>query len=90
MRETIVTRGYARLLVSTGASWFTLFDALVKEEMGWYKVTVFHLDEYINMPEINHASFIKYLKERFLSAPLTWALSILSMGRVMSPLIYGR
>jgi len=66
LREAIAQQGYARLLVSTGASQFTLFEALVKEEVDWAKVTMFHLDEYINMPQTHPASFIGYLKERFV------------------------
>ena len=68
LREAIAAQGDARLLVSTGASQFTLFEALVKEDVAWPKVTMFHLDEYVGMPETHPASFVKYLKERFLSA----------------------
>ncbi|MBR5447412.1 MAG: 6-phosphogluconolactonase, partial [Clostridia bacterium] len=32
----------------------------------WSKVTMFHLDEYVNLPETHIASFRKYLKERFI------------------------
>jgi glucosamine-6-phosphate deaminase len=33
----------------------------------WDKVEMFHLDEYIALPESHPASFRKYLKERFLA-----------------------
>jgi len=36
-------------------------------DIDWSKVELFHLDEYINMPETHPASFIKYLKERFIN-----------------------
>jgi glucosamine-6-phosphate deaminase len=39
---------------------------LVKENVDWSKVTGFHLDEYIGLPETHPASFRKYLKERFV------------------------
>ena len=61
----IASNGEARLLVSTGASQFTLFDALVGLPVAWDKVEMFHLDEYIGMDETHPASFVRYLKERF-------------------------
>jgi len=63
--ETMTQTGEARLLLSTGASQFELLDALIKKEIDWSKVTVFHLDEYIGLSETHPASFRKYLKERF-------------------------
>jgi len=62
----IKEKGGARLLVSTGASQFTTFEALLACDLDWSKVEVFHLDEYIGMPETHPASFIKYIKERFV------------------------
>ncbi|HML46018.1 MAG TPA: glucosamine-6-phosphate deaminase [Clostridia bacterium] len=83
LREAVAGRGRARLLVSTGASQFTLFEALVQEDVDWTKVTMFHLDEYIGMPETHPASFVKYLKERFTSkVPLAAAHFIDGMGDV--------
>lgn len=65
LNEAIRLRGQARLLLSTGASQFELFDALIHAPVPWDKVTMFHLDEYIGLPETHKASFRKYLKERF-------------------------
>ena len=42
-------------------------EALVQEDVDWSKVEMFHLDEYVNLPETHIASFRKYLKERFIS-----------------------
>jgi len=65
LKSAIQKNGIAYLLVSTGMSQFTTFEALLKEDIDWTKVEMFHLDEYINLPETHPASFIKYLKERF-------------------------
>jgi len=65
--QVIEQQGNARLLVSTGASQFTLFEALVGLPVAWEKVEMFHLDEYVGMSEDHPASFIRYLKERFTS-----------------------
>jgi len=67
INQAIADKGEARILVSTGASQFTTFEALLAMDIDWSKVELFHLDEYINMPETHPASFIKYLKERFIN-----------------------
>ena len=67
LRETIAKKGEARLALSTGASQFEALAALVNEDVDWTKVTMFHLDEYVQLPESHPASFRKYLKERFVS-----------------------
>lgn len=66
IRDAIAARGKANIVVATGASQFEMLEALVAEPgIDWSKVTGFHLDEYIDMPESHPASFRKYLKERF-------------------------
>lgn len=65
LNEAISNNNNARLLLSTGASQFDTLKALVKENIDWRKVEMFHLDEYIGLPESHPASFRKYLKERF-------------------------
>ncbi len=44
-----------------------MFQVLVKLDVQWNKVEMFHLDEYVNLPESHKASFRKYLKERFVN-----------------------
>ena len=67
IKKAIAERGVCRLLLSTGASQFEVLDALVKSELPWDKVIMFHLDEYVGMPITHVASFRKYLTERFTS-----------------------
>lgn len=67
LKQTIEKKGYARALFSTGASQFTTFEALIASDFDWSKIEMFHLDEYIGIDENHPASFIKYLKERFIS-----------------------
>ena len=66
LNETIAKKGYARLLLSTGASQFDFFTAIAKENVDWSKVEMFHLDEYVGISAEHPASFHKYLKERFV------------------------
>ena len=65
VREALETRGSANLILATGASQFEMLAHLVQQPLDWPRVTVFHLDEYIGLPETHPASFRRYLKERF-------------------------
>ena len=67
INDAIAKQGFARIILSTGASQFETLQALVKEDVDWSKVEMFHLDEYVNLPETHPASFRKYLKERFVN-----------------------
>ncbi len=65
--EAICKNGSARIVLSTGASQFETLGALVTEDVDWSKVTMFHLDEYVNLPMTHKASFRKYLMDRFVN-----------------------
>ncbi len=68
IREVLSNRDSANIIVATGASQFEMLDALVREpDIDWSRLTIFHLDEYVGMPESHPASFRKYLRERFIN-----------------------
>ena len=64
--DAIRRKGSATIILATGASQFEMLGELVKADLDWSRVSVFHLDEYIGIPETHPASFRKYLKERFV------------------------
>ena len=66
IRKAIERKGRANLILATGTSQFETITQLLKEDIDWSKVTVFHLDEYIGISITHPASFRKYLKERFV------------------------
>jgi glucosamine-6-phosphate deaminase len=66
IRDALKNRGFASIIVATGTSQFETLKQLTLEEVDWKAVTMFHLDEYIGLPESSPASFRKYLKERFI------------------------
>ena len=74
IRAAIAENGFANIIIATGASQFEMLQTLVAEQgIDWTKVTMFHLDEYVGLPETHPASFRKYIKERFIAnlpAPL--------------------
>lgn len=67
INAAIETQGYARILLSTGASQFPFFDEFVKQDIDWSKVEMFHLDEYVGISEEHPASFKRYLLDRFVN-----------------------
>jgi glucosamine-6-phosphate deaminase len=66
INEAIKEKGQANIILATGASQFETLKELITEDIDWSKVVMFHLDEYIGLPDTHQASFRKYLKERFL------------------------
>jgi glucosamine-6-phosphate deaminase len=67
LNKALLEKGYARIVLSTGASQFETLKELIKQDIDWSRIEMFHLDEYVNLPETHPASFRKYLKERFIS-----------------------
>jgi glucosamine-6-phosphate deaminase len=65
LQSALAERGAANLILATGASQFEMLACLANLPVDWRRVTVFHLDEYIGLPDTHPASFRKYLRERF-------------------------
>lgn len=67
IRKAIESNGTANIILATGTSQFETLNQLITEKnIDWSKVVMFHLDEYIGLSENHPASFVKYLRERFL------------------------
>ena len=66
IRDAVVRRGKARIVLSTGASQFATLAALTRQDLPWPRIEMFHLDEYVGLPDTHRASFRKYLRERFI------------------------
>ena len=86
-QQYIKKNNAARLLMSTGASQFSTLNALLKEDVDWKKVEVFHLDEYIDLPPTHPASFVKYLDERFIRKAQPKAIHYVDTTRNIDDLI---
>jgi glucosamine-6-phosphate deaminase len=68
IRAALARKGRAAIIVATGASQFDMLEVLVADKgIDWSRVTAFHLDEYVGLPDTHPASFRKYLRERFVS-----------------------
>ena len=65
--EAIARAGEARVIAATGASQFEFLDALIATPgVEWGCVEMFHLDEYVGVPDSHPASFRRYLRERIV------------------------
>jgi len=67
LTSTIKEKGEAVFIAATGASQFEFLKNLTSmPSIDWSKTIMFHLDEYIGIPETHPASFRKYLKEKLI------------------------
>ncbi len=63
--EAISQRGLASLILATGNSQLPFMAALrPRTDIDWSRVIVFHMDEYLGMPETHPASFRRYIREQ--------------------------
>lgn len=68
LNKIIRQKGIATFIMATGVSQLNFIKALIDEgKVNWSKTKMFHLDEYIGIPETHIASFRKYLKEKYIS-----------------------
>jgi glucosamine-6-phosphate deaminase len=67
IRAAISQQGRARIIVGTGNSQSDFIHSLVESEnLGWNAVEVFHLDEYVGMPDTHSASFRHWLRDHLV------------------------
>lgn len=86
IKRVISEKGFASIILATGASQFEVLKALVStDEIDWSKVIMFHLDEYIDLPATHPASFRKYLLERFVNLVPTLKEKYLINGEAENP-----
>jgi glucosamine-6-phosphate deaminase len=64
LKAAIQERNSANLILGTGASQYPLHDALIRMDIEWQKINLFHLDEYIGINDNHPASFRRFLRER--------------------------
>jgi glucosamine-6-phosphate deaminase len=65
IQASIEKRGRARIIVATGNSQLDFIGALVEhKEIGWPRVEMFHMDEYVGLPRHHPASFRLWIETR--------------------------
>jgi len=67
MKAALAAQSTLRFIAATGASQFEMLDALCAVDgIDWKRTEMFHLDEYVGMPDSHPASFRRYLRERLV------------------------
>ncbi len=67
LRRVLEQRPAARLVACTGSSQFEVLEAFTAAPgIDWARVEMFHLDEYVGIPETHPASFRRFLRERLI------------------------
>ena len=67
LKDALARRGHATFVAATGVSQYEFLAMLTSTPgIDWPHTTMFHLDEYIGLPEAHPASFRRYLKERLV------------------------
>jgi glucosamine-6-phosphate deaminase len=87
LRGGIARKGHAAFVAATGVSQFEFLDVLISAPgIDWKKTTMFHLDEYVGLPEGHPASFRRYLKERLIERVQPGEVHLIQ-GDVSDPLV---
>jgi glucosamine-6-phosphate deaminase len=72
IRAAIANRGRARVIGATGNSQIPLVEALIKQEIDWTQVELFHMDEYAGMKADHPASFRYWIRTRIEEKVHPW------------------
>lgn len=68
LASVIASRGEANLVFAAAVSQVSFLGALRRKPIDWARVTVFHLDEYTELPAEHPASFRRFLRDKILDA----------------------
>lgn len=55
------------VIIATGNSQLTFVTALAEQQVEWARIRVFHMDEYLGMPQEHPASFRRWLLDRVVT-----------------------
>ncbi len=65
LAAAVADRGVANAMFATGNSQLAFLQSLTgRDGVPWDRVTVFHMDEYVDLPDDHPASFRRYIRER--------------------------
>jgi len=67
LRAALARKGRATFMAATGTSQIEFLQGLTNEpDIDWSKTTMYHLDEYVGLPESDSAALRRYLRERLI------------------------
>jgi len=66
--DSIEARGLARVILATAVSQVEFYESLVScKTIDWSRIIVFHMDEFLGIPESHPASFGRFLNQYLLT-----------------------
>ena len=69
LKREIAEHGAAAIIVATGNSQLPFMRALrARRDVAWDRITVLHMDEYMDMSESHPASFRRYIRQHLVDA----------------------
>jgi glucosamine-6-phosphate deaminase len=66
LEEAVGRQGFGRVVLASADSQREVVTALVKAEVDWGRVTIFHMDEYVGVGPDDRASFRRWQQEHVL------------------------
>ncbi|HJO94487.1 MAG TPA: 6-phosphogluconolactonase [Victivallales bacterium] len=78
LKKSIKKNGSARLLLSTGISQIDFFKNMIKKNIDWSKVEVFHMEGFIGLSLNHKASSVSFLKHYFLDHVTVGKVNLIS------------
>lgn len=67
LKQAIAERGEAAVILATGNSQLALMQALrTRDDIDWPAISIFHMDEYLGMPDDHPASFRRYMRQNLV------------------------
>jgi len=68
LKKSITRNGATTFMAATGLSQIEFLEELSRQpDIEWAKTTMFHLDEYIGLPQSHPASFRRYIQDRIVN-----------------------
>lgn len=87
LTDCVNRNGYARFMIATGQSQLEFYNAILQMDVPWEKIELFHLDEYVGLDETHKASFVGYIKERFVRHIHPLAVHYIEGTKEIGPMI---
>ena len=67
IEQAIAKHGEARIILASAPSQNETLDTIMAHPIEWSKVTIFHMDEYLGLPEQHPQTFRSYQRDHVLS-----------------------
>ncbi|HUK49598.1 MAG TPA: glucosamine-6-phosphate deaminase [Terriglobales bacterium] len=63
----VASQGHAAVIFASANSQLTFFSSLLKRQIEWAKISIFHMDEYLGITDQHPASFSRFIREKLVN-----------------------